>query len=253
MIAFRTFWQACINIFEDLFVALLANVVWVIVALPVPYLAVTFLSNPSTVPGGILMLCLMPFTLALAGGGITHLSREIIDGKAVSWRDFVHGMTNQYKRQLVLYAIWCLVLYTCAFNMWFYGNSQGNVAFLTFLFFDLTLFWLIFLAFLMPLSVRFPNQSIRIVLRNAAGLMFTVTGPMIVMLIIATLLLFISVISVIVLVFFFAIFMTLWGTHMVDAAIKIIEDRQAAANNDDDNPPDDDGVRRPAGQIRPRD
>lgn len=249
MIAFRTFWQACINIFEDLFTVLLANVMWVIIALPVPYLAVTFLSNETTVPGGVLMLVLAPFALAFAGGGVAYVSRNIIDGKAVGWRDIWHGMTFQYKRQLSLYMIWSAVLYTCGFNMWFYGSSTGNMQFLTFLFFDLALFWLMYLAFLMPLSMRFPQQSIRLLMRNAAGLMFTIPGSMIIMLLITTLLLAVSVISVIVLVFFFAIFVTLWGTHMVDAAIKVIEDREAAS---DDASAEQDGVRRPAGQIRPR-
>ena len=251
MIAFRTFWQACINIFEDLFILIVANVMWVLVALPLPYFAVTFLLNESTVPGGILMLILIPFPLALAGGGVTYLARQIIDGKAVRIPDMWHGMTFQYTRQLKLYAMWSVVLYTCVFNMWFYSNSQGNIAFLAFLFFDLVLFWLAYLAFLMPLSMRLPNQPIRLLMRNAAGLMFTVAGSMIIMLIITTVLLAISVISVIVLVFFFAIFTTLWGTHMVDAAIKVIEEREAATEDSDDGD-DHDGVRRPAGQIRPR-
>jgi hypothetical protein len=249
MIALRTFWQACINIFEDLFIALLANVLWVIIALPLPYLAITFLLNPSTIPGGILMLVLIPFALALAGGGVTYLARQIIDGKAVRVPDIWHGMTVQYKRQVQLYAIWCLVVYTLAFNMWFYSTTNGNLQFLTFLFFDLVLFWFAYLAFLMPLSMRFPNHSIRMLMRNAAGLMFTVAGSMILMLIITTILLAISVVTVIVLVFFFAIFTTLWGTHMVDAAIKIIEDRESTSDEETDT---HDAARRPAGQIRPR-
>lgn len=195
------------------------------------------------------MLILAPFGLACAGGGVTYVSRQMIDGKAVSWRDVVNGMTVQYKRQVVLYMIWCGVLYTCGFNMWFYSSTSGNIQFLTFIFFDLVLFWLAYLAFLMPLSMRFPNQSIRVLMRNAAGLMFTIPGSMVIMLIVTALLLAISVASVIVLVFFFAIFVTLWGTHMVDAAIKIIEDREATADEETD---DNDGVRRPAGQIRPR-
>jgi uncharacterized membrane protein len=111
---------------------------------------------------------------------------------------------------------------------------------------------MIYLAFLMPLSMRFPDHPIRMLMRNAAGLMFTIAGSMIIMLILTTILLAISVISVIVLVFFFAIFTTLWGTHMMDAAIKIIEDREAASEDDGDGDTHD-AARRPAGQIRPRD
>lgn len=250
MIAFRTFWQACINVFEDLFTVLIANVMWVLVALPVPYLAVTFLLNPTTIPGGILMLAVMPFTLALAGGGVTYVSRNMIDGKVVSWRDVLRGMTIQYKRQLALYALWSVVLYTCVFNMWFYSNTTGNIQFLTFIFVDLILFWVMYLAFLMPLSMRFPQQSLRVLMRNAAGLMFTVPWSMIIMMVITAIVLTISVISVIVLVFFFAMFTTLWGTHMVDTAIKIIEDRENVGDEETDT---HDAARRPAGQIRPRD
>ncbi|MFZ9859281.1 MAG: hypothetical protein ACO3F2_13215 [Roseiflexaceae bacterium] len=250
MIAFRTFWQACINIFEDLFIVLLANVMWVIIALPLPYLAVTFLINTTTVPGGILMLLLIPFALAFASGGLTYLARQIIDGKAVRIPDIWYGMRFQYKRQLQLYALWCVVLYTLAFNMWFYSQTTGNLQILTFLFFYLTIFWMMYLAFLMPLSRRFPDHSIRLLMRNAAGLMFTVAGSMIIMMVLTAVLLAISLVSVIVMVFFFAIFTTLWGTHMVDAAIKIIEDRESESDDDGDT---HDAARRPAGQIRPRD
>jgi hypothetical protein len=249
MIAFRTFWQACINIFEDLFIVLLANVMWVIIALPLPYLAVTFLLNTTTIPGGILMLLLIPFAFAFAGGGLTYLARQIIDGKAVRIPDVWYGMRFQYKRQLQLYALWCVVLYTLAFNMWFYSQTTGNLQILTFLFFYLTIFWMMYLAFLMPLSRRFPDHSIRLLMRNAAGLMFTVAGSMVIMLVLTTVLLAVSLVSVIVMVFFFAIFTTLWGTHMVDAAIKIIEDRESTSEDDGDT---HDAARRPAGQIRPR-
>lgn len=87
-------------------------------------------------------------------------------------------------------------------------------------------------------------------MRNAAGLMFTVPGSMIIMLILTTVLFAISAVTVIVMVFFFAMFTTLWSTHMVDAAIKIIEDRETESDDDSDT---HDAARRPAGQIRPRD
>jgi uncharacterized membrane protein YesL len=135
--------------------------------------------------------------------------------------------------------------------MWFYGNNTqipSNVAIpLIVVFFDITLLWLIYLGFLLPVLARQPDSSIRTIFRNAAGLMFTNAFASLLMLVIASLLFVISALLLILLLLFFAIIMAYWSTHMTDAAIKVVLDRQAAhAESDTTN------EQAPSGQIRPK-
>jgi hypothetical protein len=49
------------------------------------------------------------------------------------------------------------------------------------------------------------------------------------------------------LLLFFAIIMAYWSTHMTDAAIKVVLDRQAAQTESDAT-----NERAPSGQVRPK-
>ena len=118
----------------------------------------------------------------------------------------------------------------------------------TILFFDLSILWLGYLAYLLPLSELQPDAPLRVTMRNAAGLMFTIAGSSLIMIVIASLLFVASSLVIILHLLLFATLMTFWGTHITDAAIAIIKERQANAAQSLENPED----RTPSGQIRPK-
>ena len=118
----------------------------------------------------------------------------------------------------------------------------------TILFFDLSILWLGYLAYLLPLSEIQPDAPLRVTMRNAAGLMFTIAGSSLIMIVIASLLFVASSLVIILHLLLFATLMTFWSTHLTDTAIAVVKDRQAQTaptTEDNDN-------RAPSGQIRPK-
>lgn len=251
MIALRTFWNSITDIFEELFVSIAANVLFCLIALPLPYVAFV-LWQEALYPGAVILALLAPIPLAVASGGLTHLARHIADGKAVKWSTISDGIRQNIRRRITIWYLWSAVFYACFFNIWFYGSAEGMPFYLAALFFDLTILWLGYLAFLLPMSARYPDQSLPTLLRNSAGVMFSIAGSMILMAIIASLLFIMSSLLLILMIFFFWIFVTLWGTRLTDASIKIILDRQEQEQASADDYTDDDGPRQPKGQVRPK-
>ncbi len=250
MIAFRTFWESCLVIFEELFITIAANLLWCVLALPLPYFAF-ILWQEQLYPGAIILALLAPLMMGLTSGAMTRLARYLADGKAVKWELLLDGIREQPLRRIKIWYLWSVVFYACLFNVWFYGSSDGMPFYLAALFFDLTILWLGYLAFLLPMSERYPDHSLPTLLRNSAGIMFTISGSMIIIALLMSMLFILSSLFLILMFFFFWIFATLWGTHMTDASIKIVLDRQeqAQAKSDSDT---DEGPRQPKGQIRPK-
>lgn len=247
MLALRTFWAGCKDYFEELFLNVLINVLWCLIALPLPILLYGNFTAQYYV-GAVILALLAPLPLAVANGGLAHLARRIADGRAVSIRNVWDSLWVNLRKRIVLHYVWAGVFYTCLFNMWFYSNTATMPIVFTILFFDLSILWLGYLAYLLPLSELQPDAPLRVTMRNAAGLMFTIAGSSLIMIVIASLLFVASSLVIILHLLLFATLMTFWGTHITDAAIAIIKERQANAAQSLENPED----RTPSGQIRPK-
>jgi cation transport ATPase len=250
MIAFRTLWAACVDIFEELFLVFAANALWCAVASPVPYLAVEFAQRELYL-GMIVCAVLAPLPFALASGGLTTLARRFVDGKATPWRELLSGVSvNMGQRVKVMY-VWAGVFYTCLVNIWFYANQPdfAYAYFVAFFFVDVALLWLTLLAFLLPVHEILGTAPLGKIFRNALGLMFSVAGAALVILVIGSALFVFSTLVYIVMIFFFGMFLALWGARTTDVAIARLQDRIAAEAQ---KPDEDSGERRPAGQVRPK-
>jgi len=247
MLAFRTFWAGCKDYFEELFLNVFLNVMWCLIALPLPVLMYGNFTAKFYV-GAALMALIAPLPLAIANGGLAHLARRIADGRAVSIRNVWDSLWVNLRKRITLHYIWAIVFYTCLFNMWFYSNTSTMPFAFTILFFDLSILWLGYLAYLLPLSELQPDTSIRITMRNAAGLMFTIAGSSLIMILIASLLFIASSLVIILHLLVFAVLVTFWGTHLTDAAIAVVKDRQEQATQSSQNTDN----RTPNGQIRPK-
>jgi uncharacterized membrane protein len=131
--------------------------------------------------------------------------------------------------------------------MWFYSNTATMPIALTILFFDLTILWLGYLAYLLPLCELQPDAPLGVTMRNAAGLMFTIAGSSLVMILIGSLLFVASALVIILHLLLFAVLMTFWSTHITDTAIAIVKERQENAVQSAETAEN----RTPSGQIRP--
>lgn len=247
MLALRTFWAGCKDYFEELFLNVFMNVLWCLIALPLPILLYGNFTAQYYV-GAVILALLAPLPLAIANGGLLHLARRIADGRAVSMRNVWDSLWVNLRKRIVLHYVWAGVFYTCLFNMWFYSNTATMPIAFTILFFDLSILWLGYLAYLLPLSEIQPDAPLRVTMRNAAGLMFTIAGSSLIMIVIASLLFVASSLVIILHLLLFATLMTFWSTHLTDTAIAVVKDRQAQTaptTEDNDN-------RAPSGQIRPK-
>lgn len=247
MLAFRTFWAGCKDYFEELFLNLFVNVLWCVIALPVPILLYGNF-NAKYYVGAAILAVLAPLPLAIANGGLAHLARRIADGRAVNIRNVWDSLWVNLRKRIVLHYVWSVVFYTCVFNMWFYSNNTTMPIAFTILFFDLSILWLGYLAYLLPLSELQPDAPLRVTMRNAAGLMFTIAGSSLIMTLIASLLFVASSLVVILHLLVFATIMTFWGTHLTDAAIALVKERQSQTDQSLTN----NETRAPSGQIRPK-
>ncbi|MFN7472874.1 MAG: hypothetical protein ACK5S9_14640 [Roseiflexaceae bacterium] len=250
MIAFRTLWAACVDIFEELFLVFAANALWCAVAIPLPYLVVVFAQRELYL-GMVVCALLAPLPFALASGGLTPLARRFVDGKATPWRELLSGVrVNMGQRVKVMY-VWAGVFYTCLVNIWFYANQPdfAYAYFVAFFFVDVALLWLTLLAFLLPVHEILGTAPLGKIFRTALGLMFSVAGAALVILVIGSALFVFSTLVYIVMIFFFGMFLALWGTRTTDVAIARLQDSIAAEAQKAD---EESGERRPAGQVRPK-
>lgn len=247
MLAFRTFWAGCKDYFEELFLNVFLNVIWCVIALPLPILMYGNFTAKYYV-GAALMAILAPLPLTIANGGLAHLARRIADGRAVSIRNIWDSLWVNLRKRILLHYIWAIVFYTCLFNMWFYSNTTTMPFALTILFFDLSILWFGYLGYLLPLSELQPDVPVSITMRNAAGLMFTIAGSSLLMILIGSLLFIASSLVIILHLLLFATLMTFWGTHLTDAAIAVVKERQERSTQASENPEN----RTPSGQIRPK-
>ncbi len=249
MIALRTFWTACTDVFEELFLVIAANVLWCLVAVPLPYLALMF-AQRQLYFGMIICALLAPIPFAFASGGLSTLARRFVDGKATPWRMMLSGVPINWRQRLVVMYIWAGVLYTCLVNIWFYSNQTAFAYsyFIAFFFVDVALLWFTLLAFLLPVHEILGNAPVGKIFRNALGLMFSVAAPALIMLVIGSALFVFASVFEIVMIFFFGMFMALWGTRLTDLAIARLQDRLAI----EANPTEETGERRTAGQVRPK-
>jgi hypothetical protein len=79
--------------------------------------------------------------------------------------------------------------------------------------------------------------------------MFSVAGAALVILVIGSALFVFATLFEIVMIFFFGMFLAVWGTRTTDVAIARLQDRINAEAGVTD---EESGERRPAGQVRPK-
>lgn len=248
MLALRTFWGACKDVFEDMFLVVAGNLFWCVVGLPLPYLAIVMLQKELYF-GAIVCALVAPLPFAIASGTITTLARRMVDGKATPWALLLSGVRLQLGRRVVVMYLWAAVLYTALVNMWFYGSMAFANGMVSIFFFDIALIWLTLLGFLLPIHETLGAVPYGRLFRNAIGLMFFVALPALVFLVIGSGLLVLSVLTILPMFFFFGVFMALWGTRLSDAAIALLDEKTNASASEPAEPTG----RQPAGQVRPRD
>jgi uncharacterized membrane protein YesL len=246
---FRTFWKSGRELFEELFVLAIANVLWVLINLPLA-LALLFLSSAGT---GVLLIGLLVGVLSFgpANAGLYAIAERVTDGRTSTWRHFFEGLREYAVLSWKVYGLWTLGLIIILFNLQFYNLNSGIVfAMLSVVFLYFAVVWFSLLIYLGPLMRLQTDKRLRTIARNAALMTFGRPIFTLVTLIMMALIVVLSIwLPILPLLATFS-FLALWSFRATLTLIAEAEARRAAAADQQANlKPAEKGR---GGQIRPR-
>ncbi|MSP14267.1 MAG: hypothetical protein EXR62_15085 [Chloroflexi bacterium] len=161
-------WQGIKDFWEELFVLMLLNLAWVIMA-----------------------LLIIPLPLATVG--LYYVTNRVAQGRAVRFSQFWEGMRLYAGLAYRLFIVDIAVGGILLFNSGFYGRQPGLIfTVLQMLFLALFLFWLSFQFYLWPMVMELEAPSVRLVVRNAISLAVMQPLPTFVLIVISLLLIFLA-------------------------------------------------------------
>ena len=219
---FRVFWEAVKDLWEELLILILMNIVTLLLLIPV-----------------------ITFPPALAG--LWNVANRVADGRAVHWNDYFEGFRRYFWKAWGLALLNILVAVVVSTNIYFY--APGNAPFeisptlglgIRALFLGMAFLWLITQIYPMALLLEQEDQRLRVSLRNAAVLVITNPGFTLVL---ALLLLTMAVISVLLPVLWLVITLALFAVVCNKAVLHLLQVyREQARNKEEEQkkPPDKD-------------
>jgi uncharacterized membrane protein YesL len=247
---FRTLWKSLKDLFEDLFILAMVNLLWLLINTPLAVAAFFTFGSPSAF---YIVLLLGVLTLGPANAGLYAVAERVADGRTSSWRDFIAGLRSYAKLSWKIYGLWMLGLIVILVNLQFYSQIDSPItSFLYVLFLYFSVVWFGFLMYIGPLMVLQTDKRIRTIARNAALMtfgrpLFTLVTLALMAIVVAT-----SIWLPILLLLATAAFMAIWSFRATLTLVSEAEARRAAAEEKAGavNTTPDKGR---GGQIRPRD
>lgn len=174
---FRIVWQALKDLYEEMFMLALMNIVTALLVVPV-----------------------VTFPPALAG--LWNAANLVVQGKSVAWSDYFGAFRRYFWKAWGLALLNILVILIMVVNVWFYAPENApfrisaNLSLLIRTFWvSLTVLWVIMQMYPLAMLLEQHDQRLRIALRNAAVLMFANPGFSFVLVV---LLVIISILSVLI-------------------------------------------------------
>jgi hypothetical protein len=248
---FRTFWKSVRELFDDLFILAIVNILWVLInALALLIIAAAATSGSVGLVGVALLLSVISF--GPSNAGLYTIAERVTEGRTSSWRDFIAGLRANARLSWQVYGLWMLGLVVFLFNMQFYSLNGSQVsAFLTVLFLYLLVVWFGILIYIGPLMLIQTDKRIRVIARNAALMTFGrplfTLGTLVLMAII-----FVTSVWLVILLFTVTFsFLALWGFR---ATLTLIAEAEARRNlaAEKSTQADATPAKGRGGQVRPR-
>lgn len=170
--------KAFVDVYDNMFVLLLCNIVYVILAaLPITFLATTVqttVSEPATAMAGAVIAGIMALLWVLlagpAGYALAVMLRRVTEYQSFTVRDFFGAIREHYRRAWLLGLVSLVITALLLINLIFYatpGILGGFGPVLVPLFVIIAVFWLLMQMYIYPLGVITEGGPLR-VLRNAA-------------------------------------------------------------------------------------
>jgi hypothetical protein len=248
---FIVFWRAARDLFDDLFLLIAVNIIWLLIAGPLLAVSVFLALNSLALPAAV-VLVLNVLLFGPATAGLFVVAQRITEGRVATVRLFFEGFTVWRGRAWQVYGIWTLGLVTLVFNLAFYTQIGGALGLgLTIFVGYLVATWCMLLIYLGPLMILQEEFSLRLIWRNAA--VMTLGRPIftIVTAILMAVLIGISIFAAILPVLMTITLLALWGMRAAIAIVTADQERQRALEEAVEAEPTSAGKGR-SGQVRPR-
>ena len=143
-IAFRVLWQAIKSFYEEMFVMVGANLLWVVMAIPI-------------------------VTIPLGNAGMMYLTNQIAHHKSIEFRMFFEGIKLYWAKSYLLALLNVLAVGLFYTNMSFYGQMNASWASIVL---GLFVIWCLIQIYVFPMLMEQQEPKLRLALRNAAFLAF---------------------------------------------------------------------------------
>jgi uncharacterized membrane protein YesL len=248
---FRALWAALRDLFDEFFMLIVCNLIWVAISGPLFFLAYLLLSAGGSIPAAVVaLLAVLPAGPATAG--LSAVSYRVSDGRAIKVGDFFAGMRSYARQGWVLMGLFVAGVIIILFNLGFYiGISNLLGGLMLGLWIYLLVFWCSMLIYSFPLLFLQEHPDLRMLARNAA--LMVVGRPiftfvtLVLMLIVAGL----SAFTVVVFLLITPALLNLWSARATRHLIEVAEARRAAlANKSAEVAPIEEKGRK--GQVRPK-
>lgn len=253
--AFRAFWRAVKDIFDEFLLMAICNVLWSLISLPLLVVSNILLLTTGVWPAiAVGLLAVLP--LAPATAGFYVIAQRTTEGRVSKVGDFFAGMRRYALPAWRTLGVWAIGLVIILVDLSFYMGVDNFIGSLILgLWFYLLVVWLGLLIYIFPLMLLQERPDLRTIARNALLMtvgrpIFTLTTLVLMGLVVATALL-IPLLTPLFFLFIVALLVQ-WSMRATQTLIKEAEDRRAAeqAAAEATAPPPAEKGRR--GQVRPK-
>ena len=248
---FRTFWKSVRELFDELFILMIVNVLWLLInALSIIVIVATYTSGSFGLVGLALLFSTISFGPSTAG--LYTIAARVTDGRTSSWRDFIAGMRANAKLSWKLYGLWMFGLVVFLFNSQFYSlNGSQLSAFISIVFLYLLVVWFGMLIYIGPLMLLQTDKRIRTIARNTALMTF---GRPLFTIVTLVLMAVIIVTSIWLVILLFLVTFSVLALGSVRATLTVVAEAEARRNQAEEKASNAAGpaVKGRGGQVRPR-
>lgn len=254
---FRVFWQSLRDVFDEMFLLILTNLVWCVLTLPLLGLALFSLLNLFIVPATVLaVLAILP--LGPATAGLYTIAQRTTEGRTSKISDFIAGMRQHARFSWQVYGVWMVGLIIIIYNLGFYSSMSNAISsFLFILVLYVLAIWFALLIYIGPLMLLQTDKRILLLARNAALMVFgrpVFTLVTFVLMVVLTLLAFGLTVAVLPCLILFSL-LAVWSFRATTKLVEDADERRRLAEEKAAGATD--GVRYSkekgrGGQIRPR-
>lgn len=251
---FKILWLSIKDLFEEMFLLISVNFVWVLINLPLFGIAFV-MYNAGALPLALAAMLLGFLPMAPANAGLYTVVERITEGRVASIGLFFQGFRENLRLSWQVYLPWGLGLALILINLSFYaqlGNLLGSFLLFTFLYFLLV--WFGLLIYIGPLLLLQSDKRLKVIARNA--FLMTLGRPMFTLLtvILMGVIVLLSLWLLLLPLLFTFSFLSLWSFRATVRLIKDAEARQVArAEQAAKNETRYSTEKGRGGQIRPRD